>query len=48
MALGGQCLQTNNRDVEPRVARWYIFKPKIPYLEGLKMDNVGAYILWSF
>jgi hypothetical protein len=42
-----------------RVARWFIFKPKIPTwvkVEGLVMDDVGHlsyftafwYILWSF
>jgi hypothetical protein len=31
-----------------RVARWHFFKPKIPILEGLRMENVGTYILGSF
>jgi hypothetical protein len=29
-----------------RVARWYIFKPKIPFgkiLEGLRMEKVGIF-----
>jgi hypothetical protein len=35
-----------------RVARWYIFKPKIPVevyiLEGLGMENFGTYILCTY
>jgi hypothetical protein len=46
--------------VQCRVARWYIFKPKIPILAGFGMEKVGIfydhleyiraiwYILWSF
>jgi hypothetical protein len=32
--------------IQCRVARWYIFKPKIPaliFLEGLRMKNVGIF-----
>jgi hypothetical protein len=26
-----------------RVARWFVFLPKIPILEGLGMENVGKF-----
>jgi hypothetical protein len=39
-----------DRQERSRVARWYIFKPKIPswvILEGLAMEDVGN-IIWPF
>jgi hypothetical protein len=29
--------------IDSRVARWYIFKPKITILEGLALEDVGIF-----
>jgi ferric iron reductase protein FhuF len=35
--------QNSDHTVDSMVARWYIFIPKIPILEVLGMENVGAF-----
>jgi hypothetical protein len=40
------CRQAAAKELRPRVARWYIFIPKMPflmYLEGLAMENSGIF-----
>jgi hypothetical protein len=39
------------KSTQCRVARWFLFKPKIPiwvFLEDLGTENVVTYIFWPF